>query len=210
MPNDLIRQRWLKEGQFGGLGFGVNSAEHIFNFKVTRVEPADYKFTYDDVLAGKTANFLDLVDDSSTFILDPVEDTIINHFFWGISPSRCEVYLQYPKDVDRGSLAGTRALGSGNGMIDGNQSSYLCPSIRTETVSIKDVRPAYGLFNPSLETISPAQMLYVMKYRVDWMAAKELTEQQLARRRIIAVGGIGLIDAPAWLQTWAKGSGDLK
>lgn len=127
--------------------------------------------------------------------------------FYGISPSVAEVYTQYVSRMDRNSLIGTRAVPGDVGYVNGEQSPYNDPSVKTQMFTLNQLTPAFKAYNPSDYTITVYAAFHVMKYTYepvkDTNIIREFMKSQ-RRVRLETMGGIDegrILTAPSWLQT---------
>jgi len=149
----------------------------------------------------------EIQDSSSRYWLEPADEKVIYHFFYGVSPGQARVYLQYPSGVDINSLISTRAIGSDAGFVDGIKSPYRSPSVDTEMFSMKGAFPAFLGYNPYLEPASITIRLnfFVRRYTVKVLGVDDgngrVASPNVKHQAVVrAVGGRNLIDIPTWVQ----------
>jgi len=82
--------------------------------------------------------------------LEPHSQLLIYHSFWGVTPIRARIFVQYPSRSDIGSvLAVPRTITGDVGYIDGEKSPFDGPySIATEMITVKEKYPQYQVYNP--------------------------------------------------------------
>ncbi len=189
---------FLKEGYILGIQMLENSKRMNYYFRVLSLEDTPYQYSFAAIAAGGATGWIRPQDSSNRYFLNPPEQTLINHMFVGLNPTRLELYLQYPLDKDKGALVGSRVVGSGMGMFaEGITSPYRSPSTRTEIVSIKDIDPAFNAYSPIACT--PKIYVYAVQYRVS-APLTTLAAEEKKRARIVGIFGKNLADAPNWLQ----------
>ncbi len=197
MLSDTVQRAILKEGHILGVQLMDEEQRRNFFFRVLSIEETPYPFSFGFLAAGASSGWINPQDEAARTILNPREATLINHFFIGVSPTRAEVYLQYPLDRDKGTLTGTLIVGRGIGVFaDGNMSPYRNPSLQTELVSIRDIHPAFNAFTPVPAVVWT--YFHAVQYRVSAPLTK-LTDEERRRARIFAIFGKTLTTAPNWL-----------
>lgn len=153
-------------------------------------------------LAAAGTGWSEVEDSDGDEILEPEDEEILNQVFYGISPSYARVYRQFPSGVDRGSLLGTRVVGTDAiGFIDGVMSPYLYPSAVSEFHNIMGIRPAFYGYHPYAEpsSITVYTNWFVATYGVTSLGGTP-TELEKAAARVITMGGRTLLQAPQWLR----------
>lgn len=194
-----IEKRWLKENYIIGFRLKKEGRKVIAYSIVRDVEFADYPYEGQTVPANGIVDPYVFVDSSERKLLDPDRENLVFHYFLGISPSRLELYRQFPQDVDRNSLKGVRTIGSGQGAITGFKSPYRNPSVRTEEFTIMQLYPAYGFYNPLSYSVVPKIYIYANKYSVDWVEHTVLSKEEKKKARYFTLGGLTRVEAPGWL-----------
>lgn len=173
MPHgyDDFNSYWLKEGQLLGLRMKVNGKAQPVWYRVNGREYADYPFTFPAaVAAGASSGWLDIVVSAtnSRYVLDPTRDNVINHIFPGIWLTNMILFYQYPLNRDRNALIGNRTVdANGFGGFRGRTSPYWAPDPRTELFTLRNLRPAFNIFNNTPAIQTPQIILHSMMYDVD-------------------------------------------
>ena len=192
-----VEKAFLKEGYILGIGMTDENVRKNFYFKVLSIEECIHPYSFGAIAAGGSSGWLRPKDASNRYFLDPPQSTLINHFFIGVSPTRAEIYLQYPLDRDKGSLVGTRVIGSGIGVFaSGSFSPLMQPSSLTELITIKDIDPAFNAYAPITATIQ--SIFYAAQYRVS-APLKEITAEEKKRAKVFAIYGKTISPCPNWL-----------
>ena len=192
-----VERAFLKEGYILGVGMMDEGVRRNFYFKVLAVERTPYPYSFGAMNAGASSGWISPEDDSKRTLLNPPENTLINHFFVGVSPTRAEIYLQYPLDNDKGSLVGTRVVGSGIGVFARGQTSpYQRPSVLTELIAVHGVSPAFNAYTP----VAASVRVYfeAVQYRVG-APLTEVTDEQRRRANVFAIYGKTIAPCPGWL-----------
>jgi len=211
LPIEVV-SRFLDERQILGLLMKVDGIRRIIYFETEVVEGPDdlMDFSLGAAVAQATAGtgWKTIQDSSSRYYLEPADDAVIYHFFYGISPGQARVYLQYPSGVDLNSLITTRAISDPVGFVDGIKSPYRSPSVVTEMFSMNGAYPAFLGYNPYKEpaSITIRMNFFIMRYSVRLLGTdggnwKIAPPDVRARAAIRAVGGRNLVDVPSWIQT---------
>jgi hypothetical protein len=194
-----IDKAFLKEGYILGVQMRDDAKRKNFYFRILSIEETHYQYSFGALAAGGSSGWIRPQDSSNRYILDPPQDSLINHLFVGVYPTRAEIYLQYPLDRDKGALVGTRVVGSGQGVFaDGIRSPYRNPSLHTELVTIHYVDPAFNAYTPIAATVQI--YLYAVQYRVSPVITV-LSEEEKKRAKVFGIFGKDLADAPDWLHT---------
>lgn len=139
---------FLEQGHLLALGFFEGWA----CFRITHREWANLKpWSLGAVLAGgNLATWNEVQDANSRHFLEPHNNLLIYHSFWGVTPVRARIYGQYPPVSEIGSvLAVPRTITGDVGYIDGEKSPFDGPySIATEMITVKEKYPQFQVYNP--------------------------------------------------------------
>lgn len=111
---------------------------------------------------GNLANYNDLTAVQTQRYLEPYDQSIIYHTYWGVSPTRARTFYQYPPNVDSGSMLNNpRTIVGDVGYIDGEKSPYDGPfSRQTEIITVKERYPQYQVYNPTNDAIQNAKLRF--------------------------------------------------
>jgi len=188
------------------LGEAAGAGAKIYSLEVTRVEGpndlADYSIGTATAMSSDGTGWNAIQNTASANWLEPEDERTLYQIWYGITPSYARIYRQYPGGTDRGSLRGTRAVGSANGFIDGTDTPYRYPSPRTMFHTVKGLNPNFNGYHPyAIPATTPNIYLwfYVMKYQVRNITG-EMTAEKETRQQVFTVGGIQpLVTAPTWL-----------
>ena len=192
-----VEKAFLKEGYILGIGMTDAERRKNFYFKVLSVEECLYPYSFGAIAAGSSSGWKRPQDASNRYFLDPPQPSLINHFFIGLSPTRAELYLQYPLDRDKGSLVGTRVVGSGIGIFaSGRLSPLTQPSSLTELITIHNIDPAFNAYTPVAATV--LCNFYAVQYRVS-PPLTEITPEEKKRAKVFAIYGKTISPCPGWL-----------
>lgn len=139
---------FLDQGNFLSLGF----IEGWVCFRVTHREWSSLEPWSLGAIAALSnlAAWNEVQDANARHYLEPHDETLIYHSFWGVTPTRARIYAQYPPRADLGSsLATPRTITGDIGYIDGEKSPFYGPfSPKTEIISVHDKFPAFQAYNP--------------------------------------------------------------
>lgn len=218
LPSDVV-SKYLHERDILGLIMKYGSEKRVAYFEVQLVE---YPNNLTDHSLG-TANAQNVTgtdwdevqDSSSRYILEPEQERVIYHFFYGISPGQAWVYRRYPTNIDTNSLIGSRRIGDNVGYISGLDSPYRTPSPLTETFTLKGVHPAYLGYNPYPEpaSLNVRMNFFTARYDVRFIGVDPSNDGELDSQRRIApdvyqraatlrtLGGRTPVDIPTWLES---------
>jgi len=96
------------------------------------------------------AAYDEIQDAQSRHYLEPHDEGLIYHSFWGVTPTRARIYVQYPPRADIGSMLSVPRTETGDvGYIDGDKSPYVGPfSNATELFTVKEKYPQVQALNP--------------------------------------------------------------
>ncbi|GAI26718.1 unnamed protein product [marine sediment metagenome] len=99
---------------------------------------------------GNLSAYDEIQDTQSRHYLEPHDEALIYHSFWGVTPTRARIYVQYPPRADIGSILAVPRSETGNvGYIDGNKSPFTGPfSTATELFTVKEKYPQVQAYNP--------------------------------------------------------------
>jgi len=140
--------------------------------------------------------------------LEPPDQNIIDHYFWGVNKPRVRIFSQFPSRVDRGNLVSEqRQVGGAVGYISGDESPYEGPySVGTEGFTVQGVYPAFNPWNPTADAMTNVLMKFVvMRYNYELVVSQQEAKAILLgerRRKLFNMGGIdpSPASAPQWLQ----------
>jgi len=139
---------YLDQGRLLALGF----MEGWACFRITHREWSNLKpWSLGGVAAGGNLAAWDEVQDAlARHYLQPHSQLLIYHSFWGVTPVRARIYVQYPPRSEVGSvLAVPRTIVGDVGYIDGEKSPFDGPySIATEMITVSEKYPQYQVYNP--------------------------------------------------------------
>jgi hypothetical protein len=201
-----ISPRFHQEDDLLGLLFAKNNVARMYILRILTAEfpnnLQDFSLGAATPMSAAGTGWLTIEDSSGSEFLEPEKNSYINQVFFGVSPSPARIYRQYPSNVERGSLIGTRAVGSQVGYIDGRYSPLHCPHPQTEFFVVKGQHPAFNGYWPYAvpSTVTIYASFYVASYGVEEINPTVLTPLQRARVRRITMGGKELMTAPGWLE----------
>jgi hypothetical protein len=164
---------------------------------------------------GNLSIFDAIQDNHNNYILEPFNNDLIFHTFWGVSPRKARIMAQFPPRADLGSMQSnprainaTGDVGSGNiGYIDGEKSPFNGPfSRKTELFTINDLYPQFQVFNPTNDAIYNAELNFdQMQYTYNIIQDKALIKDMLVGRIPVKKYTMGpAYNGPASAPDWLK------
>jgi len=152
MQVSLLKQShedlFLEQGWLLALGFSEGWA----CFRIKHKEWANLEpWSLGEVTALANLADYDVIQDSqSRHYLEPHNEGLIYHSFWGVTPTRARIYVQYPPRAEIGSMLSIpRSVTGDIGYIDGQKSPYTGPfSLATELFTVKEKYPQVQVYNP--------------------------------------------------------------
>lgn len=202
-----IARRLHNEGDVVGLKFLVGSEQKIRYLRIETVErPNDLReFSMGSASGQNTTGtgWNQIQDSNNSYYLQPEYRGILYQIYYGIAPSYARVYRRYPAGVDRGSLFGTRLIGSQIGYINGRTSPLNAPSVVTELYTVNGQYPSFNGYHPYADPTSVTVFMnfYISSYGISKVAEVNLTDKDKERLIIRTVGGRTLMQAPDWLRS---------
>lgn len=197
--------RWLEQGWY----FLLQFREGWVPCRVTSREPANLRpFSLGPVAAGgNLALWNEIQDVNANRVLMPQNEQLMYHIFWGVTPPKARVYVQFPPRADVGSLLGqTRTITGDIGYIDGDISPFNGPlSPKTELFNVYERYPAVQVFNPLGTPMYQVLMQFdIMKYGFKVIKNKVLVKELLTGNRKVKKYTMGPTDPnpmsiPKWL-----------
>ena len=188
MDTVLLKQShedlFLEQGWLLALGFHEGWA----CFRVTHKEWANLKpFSLGAVVAlSNLAAYDEAMDSQSRRYLEPHNEALIYHTFWGVTPTAARIKEQYPPREDLGSmLAIERSDTDAVGYVDGYDSPYRGPySLKTELFTVKEKYPAFQAYNPLPDDMYNVMLSFDQRhYLYEILKDKDLIKNML-------VGGV--------------------
>lgn len=217
MTEMTIDDEWLQASHYLGLQF----ADGWYFTRLTGREPANlrhnlkYDATHTAHTAGQTTADWDDIPVSATDDrkqLSPGTDhrREVYQIFYGISPTVARIFFDFVTRQDRWNLATVRAVPGNIGFINGEQSPYYDPSVKTEIFTINEVYPAFKAYNASTQSETIYMNFQVMKYTWDPVKDPELIKEFLTGKRRVKLYSMGLstdqmITSPQWWAEYFRG-----
>lgn len=202
-----VEDEFLKEGQFLGLRFFDGwTFFRVLGKEVTNLTPYQLESA---LTTGSTSTSWNDIPVSTTDDRNQLAPTRehkdqIYQIFYGISPSRAQIYWQYISRQDRGCLVATRAEGGAVGHVDGEESPYRDPSIRSELFTLYDRSPSFKAYNPTPDTIAVnmnfvVAKLYYFIVKNEQMIKDFLMGQRRCKFYTVGMPGEDPVTIPSWL-----------
>lgn len=186
---------FLEQGWLLALGF----LEGWACFRITHKEWANLQpWSLGAVAAlGNLAAYNEVIDANSRHYLEPHDEALLYHSFWGVTPTKARIYVQYPPRSDIGStLATPRTITGDVGYIDGQKSPFDGPfSLSTEIITVKGKYPALQVYNPLNDTMANVLVNFDQRhYQYTVIKDKALLRDMLIGNRRVKKYTMG----PAW------------
>ncbi len=175
---------FLEQGWLLALGFFEGWA----CFRITHKEWANLlPFSLGAVAAsGNLAAYDEIQDSQNRRYLEPHNNDLIYHTFWGVTPTAAKIKVQYPPREDLGSMLSVeRSETDAVGYVDGHDSHFRGPySLKTELFTVKEKYPAVQVHNPLPDAMNNVMLSFDQRhYLYEIIKDKELIKS-------ILVGGI--------------------
>jgi len=206
---------FLDQGHLLALGFYEGWA----CFRIKHREWANLEpFSLGEVLAvSNLAAYDEIQDTQSRHFLEPHSEDLIYHSFWGVTPPRARIFVQYPPRADIGSVLSVPRSETGDvGYIDGDKSPYTGPfSNATELFTVKEKYPQVQVYNPLNDdmynvmlNIDQRHYTYTIVKNLD-LIRSILIGAARAKRYTMGTAWPNVMTIPDWLKS-AVGSELLK
>lgn len=222
MLPEITVARLFKEREPFGLLLLLGSERRIFYWEAETIEQpndlADYSLGSATALATAGTGWSEITDSQGRYHLEPENEKVVYHCFFGVSPGQAWIYRRYPANKDFNSLLGTRAIGSGIGHIDGVKSPYQTPTPVSEFFTMKGQHPSFLGYHPFGEpsSITVRLYFYVTRYDVKFLGVDPSGDAEKDDKRVIApegvrsrapirtVGGHELVPVSTWIETMLR------
>lgn len=184
MEQTLLKQShedlFLEQGWLLALGF----FEGWVGFRIQQKQWANLQpWSLGTVAAlSNLSAYNEIMDSNKRHYLEPYEDGIIYHTFWGVTPPPARIKVQYPPRKNIGSmLAVDRSESDNVGYIDGYKSPFWGPFSReTEIFTLKERYPAYQAYNPLNDSMYNVMMNFDQRqYTYEIITDKALLKDML-------------------------------
>jgi len=150
------------------------------------------------------------MDANSRHYLEPHSEDLIYHSFWGVTPTKARIFVQYPPRSDIGSsLSIPRVITGDIGYIDGEKSPFDGPfSPATEIFTVKEKYPQYEALNPIADPMVNIMLNFdQMHYMYTIVKSKDMIRNMLIGSGRVKKYTMG----PAWpnattIPDWLKKS----
>lgn len=151
-------------------------------------------------------------DASSRHYLEPHDEALIYHSFWGVTPTRARIYVQYPPRADVGSVLSVPRSTTGDvGYIDGEKSPFVGPfSLATELITVHKTYPQFQVYNPLNDSMYNVMMNFDQRhYSYQIIKDLELIKDMLVGNRRVKKYTMGTawpnaMSMPSWLKDLFK------
>lgn len=197
---------FLEQGWLLALGFAQGWAcFRIAHKEWSRLKP----YSLGAVAAlGNLATADDLWDAASRRYLEPFDNQLIYHTFWGVTPPRARIFTEYPPRAALGSMVNVARTTDGEvGYIDGDDSPFDGPfSLDTELLAVKEGYPQVQAYNPLNDAMYNVMMHFAQRhYRYTIIKNRELIKEMLIGNRRVKKFTMGrawpdAMSIPDWLK----------
>lgn len=215
MIPELVQRRWLYPDDVIGLVYtdaaGTPNRKTYWARITSREDASLQEFTLGSVTAqNTTVTWNEIQDANNVHLIAPSQENVINHVFWGVSPTFSRIFLQFPPGIDRRGVRGVRTFGGQEGYISGLESPLRSPQLSSELALALDSYPAFGPYLPDLE---PSSALVIMSFYIAVYGVvalrddKEAAEAAARADRVVRIqpGGRVPLSAPAWMvRAWGN------
>jgi len=206
---------FLEQGWLLALGFYEGWA----CFRIKHREWANLEpFSLGEVTALSNLDaYNEIQDTQSRHFLEPHAEDLIYHSFWGVTPPRARIYIQYPPRADIGSVLSVPRSETGEvGYIDGQKSPFYGPfSNATELFTVREKYPQVQVYNPLNDDMYNVMLNFDQRhYTYTIIKNVDLIKSILlgtTRRKLYTMGTAwpNVMTIPTWLKD-AVGAGLLK
>lgn len=157
---------------------------------------------------GNLSDFDAVQDSNSRHYLEPYDESLIYHSFWGVTPSAARIYVQYPPRTDIGSMLNApRTITGDIGYINGYKSPFDGPySQTTELFTVKEKYPQYQAYNPLNDSMYNVMLNFDQRhYSYTIIKDKDLIKDMLIGNRRVKKYTMGpAFPNPMTLPAWLK------
>ena len=210
MSVSLLKESHEKHWLEAGYNLLLQFREGWVAFRIKGREPANLKpFSLGDVSAvSNLSAWNEIKDSENRRYLEPHDEDLIYHEFWGHNKPNLRVYWQYPPREDIGSvLTVSREITGAVGYVDGDESPYGGPySPKTEIIAVHERYPAFQAYNPLSSTITNALMSFdYMKYTYQILKDQAFIRELLLGNKPARKYTMGRLDPnPMTIPDWLK------
>jgi len=201
------KDRWLEAGWYLALQFNEG-------YVIVRIKGREFSNIIGSLglvaAGGNLAAWNELIDAQNRHFLSPPNQNYIYHHFWGVTPPKARVYIQYEPTQDMGNLLSVArgiTMADGNiGYVDGDMSPYSGPySPETELFVVYQKYPAFQILNPLTDPMANVMMsVNTMKYSYTIVKNEATIKSLLVGNQKIRKYTMGRVDPdpisiPQWL-----------
>jgi len=140
--------------------------------------------------------------------LEPFDQSLIYHTFWGVTPGQVRIYPEYPPRTALGSmLSSARSVGGNVGYVDGRKSPFNGPfSKATELFTVRERYPEFQAYNPTNDAVYNVMMNFEQRhYTYQILTEKGTIKEMLAGRLTVKKYTMGSTwPQPMTLPDWLK------
>lgn len=157
---------------------------------------------------GQLATFNQIQTANAQHYLEPFDESLIYHTFWGVTPNPVRIYPEYPPRTPIASmLSEPRTVGGNVGYVDGRKSPFNGPFSKvTELFTVNERYPEFQAYNPSNDAVYNVmmnfdQMHYTYQVLTDKVTIKDmLTGRLTVKKYTMGAGWPNAMTIPDWLK----------
>lgn len=201
------KDRWLDQGWLLALQF----YEGWVCFRLQGRQWANLRpYVLETDLAALTASseYDEIKDSESRHYLEPHDEGLIYHTFWGVTPPKARIFTEYPPRSPLGSMLSSARTDTGAvGYIDGDDSPWDGPfAPETEIFTVKEKYPQYSAYNPLNSAMNEVRMYFdQVQYTYQIVRDRDLIKDILIGSRRSRKFTMGLSwPKPTTLPDWLK------
>lgn len=217
LPSEVV-QRILDEQAVIGLKLFEQATVRVYWFRtLTKEGPVnlrEFSLGTASAMAVAGTGFDQIQNSAGANLLEPALTDHLHQIFFGVNPGYIQVFINYPGNVARLSLRGTRTVGGDTGYIDGAVSPFLAPSVDSELFSVKELNPNFNGFHPFAEPATPTVRInfFITRFQIEYLGQTDAQRVGISGKvappataieggRIVTMGGVDqLIQTPAWIR----------
>ena len=190
------KERWLDQGWLLALQFYEGWA----CFRIQGRQWANLRpYVLETGLAALTesTSYDEIKDSEARHYLEPHDEGLIYHTFWGVTPPAVRIYTDYPPRTPLGSMLSSPRTDTGAvGCVTGDDSPWDGPfAAETELFTVKEKYPQYSAYNPLNSTMNEVRMYFdQMQYTYQIVRDADMIRDMLIGTRRVRKYTMG----PAW------------
>jgi hypothetical protein len=157
---------------------------------------------------GSLATFDQIQTANNQHYLEPFDQSLIYHTFWGVTPSPVRIWPEYPPRTPIGSmLSEPRAVGGEVGYINARKSPFNGPfSKATELFTVSERYPEFQAYNPTNDAVYNVMLNFDQRhYTYQILTSQATIKEMLVGTRTVKKYTMGAawpnaMTMPDWLK----------